>query len=148
MPDPFTKETRSKIMSSIRSRSKLEDRVTHALWHRGLRFRKNVRNLIGSPDIAVKKYKVVIFIDSCFWHGCPDHYQIPKTNTEFWVEKIKRNKARDEEVTLHYETSGWQILRVWEHQLKDDFQTTLQHIGDFIKESARPRQVTDSHDTK
>lgn len=92
---------------------------------------------MGSPDIAIKRYQVVVFIDSCFWHGCPIHFQTPKTNTEFWVNKIARNKARDELVTAHYKSSDWKILRIWEHELKDDFQSAVERISDFIRGGSR-----------
>ncbi|WP_356948169.1 hypothetical protein [Fictibacillus fluitans] len=71
-------------MRSIKSVSKLEEIVSKELWRRGFRFRRNVKDLFGKPDFAIKKYKVVIFIDSCFWHNCPVHGHLPKTNVEYW----------------------------------------------------------------
>ncbi len=102
MTDVLTKEQRRKNMQAIKSKSKLEDKVTKELWRRGYRFRKNTRNLFGKPDISIKKYKVVIFIDSCFWHSCPIHGNSPKTNSEFWIKKLNRNRERDEEVNRYY----------------------------------------------
>ena len=121
-------------MRSIRSQSKLENRVTKALWHKGLRFRKNVKSLPGAPDIAIKKYKVAVFIDSCFWHGCPDHFRLPESNTEYWARKIAKNKNRDQNVTSHYVSSGWRILRVWEHEFKEDFDAAVTRIAEFIRQ--------------
>ncbi|MES9779227.1 DNA mismatch endonuclease Vsr, partial [Bacillus velezensis] len=86
-----TIEQRRKTMRSIKSESKLEQRITSELWRRGLRFRRNVKSLFGKPDIAIKKYKIVIFIDSCFWHNCPKHGHIPKSNIQYWNEKLLRN---------------------------------------------------------
>lgn len=74
-------------------------------------------SLFGKPDIVFKKYKTVIFVDSCFWHGCKKHCRLPATNKKYWNEKIERNKQRDKEVNRHYKKEGWQVLRVWEHDL-------------------------------
>lgn len=106
MVDKISKERRSENMKAIRSVSLLENEVTRALWKKGLRFRKNVKGMIGKPDIVIKKYKVVIFIDSCFWHHCPIHGTIPKSNTDYWSEKIAKNIARDRKVTMHYQDTG------------------------------------------
>ena len=92
MTDRITKEQRSLVMSAIRAKSKLENIVSRALWKQGVRFRKNVKYLFGTTDIAIKKYKVVIFVDSCFWHYCPKHGNIPKSNVEFWEKKLTRNR--------------------------------------------------------
>jgi DNA mismatch endonuclease (patch repair protein) len=133
MADKMSKETRSKIMKSIRSQTQLENTVSKELWRRGLRFRKNVKSLLGTPDIAIKKYKVVIFIDSCFWHYCPRHGHFPKSNEDYWAQKIYRNSKRDYFVTSTYTTHGWHILRIWEHQIKDDFDKCIHYILQFVK---------------
>lgn len=109
--DKVSKEQHSKIMSAIKAKSHLEDIVTRELWHRGVRFRRNVRSLKGTPDIAIKKYKIVIFIDSCFWHCCPEHFRMPKSILEYWEKKFNRNKEHDEDVTSFYREQGWTILR-------------------------------------
>jgi DNA mismatch endonuclease, patch repair protein len=126
------KKSRSEIMSSIRAVSKLESMVTQELWKNGLRFRRNVRSLKGTPDIAIKKYKVVIFIDSCFWHFCPIHGKMPKTNIEFWRKKLERNQERDKETNEFYLKNGWNILRVWEHEIRKEFDKTISKIINFI----------------
>ncbi|WP_281658745.1 very short patch repair endonuclease [Halobacillus sp. Cin3] len=134
--DNLTKEQRRKNMKNITSRSKVEDRVSQELWRRGYRFRKNNRKLFGKPDISIKKYKVVIFIDSCFWHVCPEHSNIPATNPDFWEKKLKRNIERDKEVNEHYMDKGWNILRIWEHDLKKKvFIPTIDHVQKFIEKS-------------
>jgi len=122
-------------MQAIKSQSKLENIVTKELWNHGLRFRKNVRSLYGNPDIAIKKYKVVIFIDSCFWHVCPIHGNTPKTNQEYWEKKLQRNVERDKEVTKYYKDKNWNILRVWEHEVKNDFFATIEKLMEFINEA-------------
>jgi DNA mismatch endonuclease, patch repair protein len=128
-------QQRSKIMSSIKAVSKLESLVTQELWKKGFRFRRNVRGMVGTPDIAIKKYKVVIFIDSCFWHFCPVHGRMPKSNIEFWKKKLERNQERDKEHTKFYLQKGWHILRIWEHEIRQDFDETIQKIASFIKDA-------------
>lgn len=124
-------------MKSIRSKTKLEDVVCKQLWKRGIRFRRNVRDLFGKPDIAIKKCRVVIFLDSCFWHYCPIHGHIPKSNIDYWKSKIERNVNRDKEVTQFYKDSGWHILRIWEHQIKDDLDEVVNVIIDFIENAKK-----------
>ena len=121
-------------MKSIKGQSLLENEVSKALWHKGVRFRKNVRSLFGNPDISIKKYKIVIFIDSCFWHACPIHGNTPKSNTDFWKDKLKRNKERDLEVSAYYNDKGWSVIRIWEHELKDDFDGVIEKLIQVIQE--------------
>lgn len=130
--DRISPEQRSKVMSSIRAKSRLEDEVAHELFKRGVRYRRNNRKLVGTPDISIQKYKVVIFIDSCFWHSCPLHGNRPKSNVEYWEKKLNRNIEKAKEVNAYYEDHGWHILRVWEHELNDDFEGTLGRIEAFI----------------
>jgi len=120
MADNHSKEVRSKNMSHIRSiNSKPEEKVRKYLFKRGLRYRKNVRNLPGCPDIVLSKYKTVIFINGCFWHhhdcGC---FVWPSSNEEYWHNKIERNVERDAENTLLLKQQGWNVLVIWECQLK------------------------------
>lgn len=128
-------------MKAIRSsRTKIEDKVCSVLWKRGYRFRRNVTSLFGKPDIAIKKYKLVIFIDSCFWHGCPLHGNMPASNQDYWIKKLSRNKERDIEVTKHYQNNEWKIIRIWEHQLKGDhFRATIDELCSIIDELKRNR---------
>lgn len=129
----MTKEQRRKTMQAIKAKSRLEDIVSKELWKRGMRFRKNVRGMIGTPDIAIKKYKIVIFIDSCFWHLCPIHGKIPKSNIEFWKKKLERNRERDKEVTEYYKKRDWNIMRIWEHEIKEDLDSVVDKIVDMIQ---------------
>lgn len=134
MPDKFSSETRSKIMKSIKAESKLENRVSKAIWNEGIRFRKNDKTLFGKPDLSIKKYKLVIFIDSCFWHNCDIHGHIPKSNQEYWIKKISRNIERDKQVTSFYCEKNWNILRIWEHQLrKKNFEKTIIETVEYIE---------------
>ena len=131
----FSEEGRRNIMKSVKSQSKLENLVSKELWKAGIRFRKNEKSLLGKPDIAIKKYKVVIFIDSCFWHFCDLHGHLPKTNPEFWEEKLLRNRKRDQFVNEHYANLGWNIKRVWEHEIKEDFEQVIEDLILFIEKS-------------
>ncbi|MGU3471896.1 very short patch repair endonuclease [Paenibacillus sp. D51F] len=141
MADKVSKEVRSKNMKSIRSISVLEGLVSKELWRRGLRFRKNSKKLFGKPDISIKKYRVVIFIDSCFWHFCDLHGRYPKSNIEYWEKKLNRNKQRDIEITEYYKNKGWNVLRIWEHQVKKDFDKTIDDILEFIDFAARKKEI-------
>ncbi|MGV2941940.1 very short patch repair endonuclease [Mesobacillus sp. LC4] len=131
MADTHSKEQRTKNMQAIKSRSKLEDKVSKALWMKGYRFRKNTK-LFGKPDISIQKFKIVIFIDSCFWHVCPMHSNSPKSNQEYWIKKLNRNQERDREVNQFYISNKWNLLRIWEHDLKKDFNGSIETISKFI----------------
>ncbi len=96
MPDKVSPEVRSRTMRAVKSKdSKMEVKFRSVLWRGGLRFYKNVKSLLGKPDIVFPRKKVVIFLDSCFWHGCPLHLRLPSSNVEYWQAKIERNKKRD-----------------------------------------------------
>ncbi|MDB6352159.1 very short patch repair endonuclease [Trichococcus sp. K1Tr] len=135
MADKITSEQRSEIMRTIKAQSHLENTVAKELYRRGIRYRRNNKKLMGNPDISIQKYKVVIFIDSCFWHCCPIHGNIPKSNIEYWVRKLDRNAKRDIEVNKYYVDNGWYILRVWEHDLQNNFESTIERIIAFVKEA-------------
>lgn len=133
MTDNLTEAQRRKNMQAIRSsNTKMENYITKELWRRGFRFRKNVKDLLGKPDIAIKKYKVVIFFDSCFWHGCDIHCVYPKSNTEYWIPKIQKNIQRDQSINNYYKNKGWHILRIWEHEVKQDKVRGVDKIALFI----------------
>jgi DNA mismatch endonuclease, patch repair protein len=121
MADIFSKEKRSDVMSKIRSKeTKLEIEFRKKLWKAGFRYRKNASGYYGKPDVLLKKHKTVIFIDSCFWHGCKKHFKLPTTRMEFWKTKIEQNKKRDKEVNKYFRKKDWQVLRIWEHDLKSE----------------------------
>ena len=131
MADIFTKKKRSEIMSKVRAKdSKIEIAFRKKLWAEGFRYSKNSAKYFGKPDIALLKYKTVIFIDSCFWHGCKKHGSIPMTRKKFWTEKIERNKIRDRKVNKHYKKEDWQTIRIWEHDLN---RYTSIEIGKVVK---------------
>lgn len=121
MVDNVNKKTRTEIMKAIKSSgSKIEIKVGKVLWQNGFRYRKNSQNYFGKPDFVLKKYKSVLFVDSCFWHGCKKHCRIPSTRKMYWINKIKNNTARDKSVLNHYTNNNWRVIRIWEHDLKDN----------------------------
>lgn len=120
MADNHTKEIRSMNMSHIRSKNtKPEEMVRKYLFSKGLRYRKNVRKLPGCPDIVLKKYKAVIFVNGCFWHkhDC-GRFVWPSSNVEYWSKKINRNVERDAQNIALLTEQGWRVLIIWECQLK------------------------------
>lgn len=117
----MTPQQRHLCMSHIRSKdTKPEQLVRQALWHKGFRYRLHVKDLPGKPDIVLPKYKTAIFVNGCFWHGhkgCKD-FVIPKSNTSFWLEKIGKNKNRDEQNITALISAGWKVITIWECELK------------------------------
>jgi len=120
MPDNMTKKQRSTTMSKIRSKGNLstELKMVQLLKSNGIHGWRRHQKLPGSPDFIFRDKKVAIFIDGCFWHGCHHCFVKPKSNVEYWVAKIARNKARSQEVNRELKRSGWKVLRFWEHSLK------------------------------
>lgn len=118
--DTVSKRKRSEIMAQVKSHdSKIETTFRKELWKCGFRYRKNSGKYFGKPDVVLKKYKTVIFLDSCFWHGCKKHCRMPSTNKKYWIEKIASNSRRDKQVSKYYKQKNWQIIRIWEHDLKN-----------------------------
>jgi DNA mismatch endonuclease (patch repair protein) len=136
MADNHTKEIRSKNMSHIRStNSKPEEIVRKYLFSQGFRYRKNVRKLPGCPDIVLAKYKTVIFVNGCFWHkhDCP-RFVWPSSNQEYWEPKILRNVERDKQNSALLEEAGWNIIVVWECELKKMVrEQTLEGLSEQIR---------------
>lgn len=126
-------------MRRVKSRNtSLEMRVRSALHRRGLRFRLNYP-LPGRPDLVFVRARLALFIDSCFWHGCPQHLRMPESNKEYWQAKIVRNLRRDAEVAASYEHSEWRMARLWEHELKTNFEACMDAIEDMVRaHAARP----------
>ena len=119
--DKLSPSQRRYCMYSVRSKdTKPEMMVRRYLWGHGFRYRLNHPRLPGKPDIVMRKYRVCIFVNGCFWHGHEGcrYYTIPKTNTEFWVNKVKRNKERDLKVQHELAAMGWHSITIWECELK------------------------------
>ena len=131
MADVMTPEQRSRCMAAIKGKdTKPEMIVRKYLFSRGLRYRVQVRKLPGNPDIVLPKYKTVIFVNGCFWHGHEGcrYFRLPKSNVEFWEEKIKRNVARDFRNEAELKALGWRVIRVWECEIK-----TLAQREEYLK---------------
>ncbi len=124
-------------MSRIRSKNTKPEKRLRSLLHRvGYRFRINVKRLPGSPDIALPKYRTIIFVHGCFWHrhaGCKYAYT-PKSRIEFWENKFRNTIERDQKKANALEASGWQVLVVWECELKNNPQVVLMSIIEKLKE--------------
>jgi len=119
MSDVLTKTQRSRCMKAIRSKdTEPELLLRKTLWYAGYRYRIKNR-LPGRPDIVFPAQRVAVFVDGCFWHGCPAHYQKPGTNARFWSEKIRRNIERDKEVNVLLRLEGWKVMRLWEHDVRN-----------------------------
>lgn len=134
--DVHSKEVRSYNMSQIRgTKTKPEDLVAKYLFSQGFRYRRNVKPLPGSPDIVLKKYRTVIFVNGCFWHaheGCK-RFVLPDTNREFWQAKLLRNRERDSENYKLLTNLGWKIFIIWECDLKKDkMAATLSKLSNDI----------------
>lgn len=108
--------TRSEIMKRVKNRdSAAELSLRSALHAEGLRFRLHRRVEGVSIDIVFPGPKVAVFVDGCFWHGCPEHATFPKSNQDYWLPKLAENKERDERQSKHLQGMGWKVIRVWEH---------------------------------
>lgn len=138
MADTHSKEVRSMNMSHIRSKdTKPEEIVRKYLFAKGFRYRKNVRKLPGCPDIVLHKYKTVIFVNGCFWHrhDCP-RFRWPSSNQEYWYPKIMRNVERDAASYTLLKELGWNVITVWECQLKKKcFEETMQNVLNNLREN-------------
>lgn len=137
--DKLTPEQRHRNMAAIRSKNtKPEMLVRRFLFSRGFRYRLNYRRLPGRPDIVLRKYRTVIFVNGCFWHGHEGcrYFVMPKSNVAFWQTKIERNRARDKRVQHELAAMGWHCITLWECQLKkgvreqtlESLAFTLNHI--------------------
>lgn len=132
--DNLTPEQRRKNMCRIRSKdTSIELRLRKALWHEGIRYRKNYKALPGKPDIAVTKYKIAIFCDSSFFHGRDfDTKKKPATNAEYWDRKIRRNMERDNEADHALRATGWIVLRFWDTEINGNLEGCLQAVREAI----------------
>lgn len=139
MTDVMTAQQRSRCMSRIRGKNtKPELAVRRGLWRLGYRYRLQLK-VPGHPDIVFPKEKIAIFIDGCFWHRCPEHYNRPATNTSTWDEKISRNVIRDQSVNKLLTANNWLVLRFWEHEVISNLDAVIRKIAGQV-DSARQRK--------
>jgi DNA mismatch endonuclease, patch repair protein len=130
--------SRSEQMARIRGKhTRPEVRLRKALWAAGLRYRLHARTPVGRPDIVLKRRRVAVFIDGCFWHGCPRHYVRPRSRTAFWAAKLLDNFERDHRQTLQLEREGWHVCRVWEHEVFEALPVVVRRIVALVRGQRR-----------
>ena len=130
------KNKRSQLMAKVKHKNtEPEIMVRHFLFSKGFRYRINVKTLPGTPDIVLPKYRVVIFVHGCFWHGHENckYYRIPKSNIEFWQSKIEKNRERDKKIIECLENEGWQVFVIWGCMLKEGFEGVMESLYEDIK---------------
>lgn len=125
-----TSPQRSRLMARVRrSGTSCEINLRKALHRAGYRYRlSGGRGLPGTPDLVLTRHRLAIFVDGCFWHGCGQHGSMPKTNTKFWRTKITKNTQRDRRVDRSLRRLGWRVLRIWEHELRDDRDKAVRRV--------------------
>lgn len=120
MVDTFSKTERSRIMARVKSRNSksTELQFISILKDKGITGWRRNYILTGKPDFVFPRLKIAVFIDGCFWHGCPSHCRMPSSNINYWNNKIEKNKIRDRKITKALKMKGWQMIRIWEHEIK------------------------------
>lgn len=127
--DNLTPEQRRKNMQNIRSEgTRPELLIAKELRRRKIYFAKNVKKIIGKPDFVFRRKKIAVFVDSDFWHGHRTRCIMPKSNCEYWGQKIARNKKRDRQVTRELKRDGWTVIRLWEKDIRRDASKTINKI--------------------
>lgn len=139
----YTSSQRSRMMSRIRGKeTKPERKLRKLLWGLGIRYRKNVSHLPGKPDIVIRKYRLIIFIDGAFWHGYQweEKKKKIKANRDFWIPKIERTIQRDAQNNALLHSQGWTVLRFWDHEIKKNLGSCLRKILQHVEACEyRPR---------
>lgn len=134
---------RSRLLARVRREGTAPELMLRRQLHRaGFRYRLRYP-LPGSPDLVLVSAKLAVFVDGCFWHGCPDHGTTPKTNTSFWRAKIERNKERDKSVDRQLTSLGWTAIRVWEHEVTHDLERVVARITE-TEAASRAQRLTPS----
>lgn len=139
MVDVVTPDVRSRMMAGIKGKDTKPELVLRSGLHRaGFRFRLHDKTLPGKPDLAFPRHRAVLFVNGCFWHGHDCHlFKMPATRTEFWAEKISRNRAVDEGAAIALEFSGWRVGTVWECSLKGRMRRNLDEVIDICADWLR-----------
>ncbi|HEX5397578.1 MAG TPA: very short patch repair endonuclease [Verrucomicrobiae bacterium] len=135
MADVFTKAKRSEVMSRIRGRGNKDTELAliKLLRRHGITGWRRHQNVFGRPDFLFRRNRLAIFVDGCFWHGCPKHFNIPAGNRAFWKRKFAANKARDRRVNRELRKMGWRVIRIWEHDLTKRGEACVRRIRDALK---------------
>ncbi|MBJ2185922.1 very short patch repair endonuclease [Paramuribaculum intestinale] len=147
--DVFSKEKRSQVMSSIRSTDTKPEMIVRKYLHaNGFRYGLHNQKLPGHPDIVLRKYQTIVFINGCFWHGHKGcrHYTVPKSNTSYWTAKVRRNVERDAENITKLKSKGWRVITIWECELKSDIrENTLANLVRMLHQKAVEYDTTAPH---
>jgi len=136
MADIWSKEKRSEVMAAVRGKGNRSTEVRMVLLFRENRIKNWRRHLPlpGRPDFAFKAERVVVFVDGCFWHGCPKCYRAPGSNVEFWLHKVEGNRRRDRSVSRQLRSAGWSVVRVWECSLKNNPVTVVRRVKRILEQ--------------
>ncbi len=127
--DNLTPEQRKKNMQNIRSKGTIPEKIImRELKKNRIYFATYVNSIIGKPDIVFRRKKIAVFIDSDFWHKHPRRFILPKTNMEYWIDKINRNQKRDKYVTKELKNKGWRVIRIWEYDVKKSLSKCVNRI--------------------
>ena len=142
--DRISPDQRSRLMARVRERDTgIEVSLRKEIWGQGFRYRKNHRVEGVKVDLAFLGNRLVVFVDGCFWHGCPAHYSVPKSSVEFWAGKIRANVDRDRRQTANLEEGGWRVVRVWEHAVKSNPEGVADEIIRLLVSGRKPKGVKD-----
>ena len=135
--DPFPPEERRRVMQAVRkSDTAPEMRLRRALWSTGLRYRLRRRISGARPDLCFLGARVAVFVDGCFWHGCPEHYSAPVHNFAFWNEKLRKNQMRDQRDNRRLEAAAWNVLRYWECEVREEATRIVEEVGQRVRDPA------------
>jgi DNA mismatch endonuclease, patch repair protein len=139
MVDVFTSAKRSQIMAAIRSseNERTELRLLQLFRRAKIAGWRRRQKVVGMPDFVFRVSKIAVFVDGCFWHGCPSCKRFPKSNQDFWRRKFAKNKRRDRAITQALQKEGWRVVRIWEHTLRDGAACQLAQLKQMLTESAR-----------
>lgn len=145
--DTVSPDVRSRTMRAVRGRDTgLELRLRAALRARGLRgYRVGPSDVPGHPDIAYPGLRLAVFIDGCFWHGCPEHCRRPSSNTSYWNQKLDRNIARDVETRGRLIEGGWRVERIWEHEITRDLEQAAARVAATVQAVKEQRASYRAH---
>jgi DNA mismatch endonuclease, patch repair protein len=123
----------SRIMASIKSaETRPEMLLRKNLWKQGVRSYRKYPQLPGRPDLCFPTHRLIVFVDGCFWHGCPVHCRLPKKNPHYWTEKIAANKKRDARIDQELQSKGFTVLRIWEHDINGDVCKAVEKVKSFL----------------
>ena len=145
MADVFSKKKRSQIMAAVKSNgNKVTEKSLAAIFRRNhvRGWRRHV-SLVGKPDFTFGAQRLIVFVDGCFWHGCPSHLRMPASNRDYWLKKIGRNRMRDRSITRALRLKDWRVLRVWEHELRNELhvlrrvESALEQTGQTVRRKTR-----------